>query len=273
MRADDLSHLIDRYLDAAPRSSADEVSIGPFSVFVTRGPWGYYARPSLPVASRFSADEVEAVTIAQRARGQSVAFEWLVDTAPGVGRACVSAGLVVTERPLLVCDPRTIDGADFSGTATVEVLSTSSPDIADQRRVANVAFAHPGTSIGRAGPAERDVTADDPVAAQWSRSRIESGQRIAVVARHPHDGIVGVGSAIPVEVGGQTIAELVGIAVLSTHRRQGVAAAITRTLTDACVGAGAELVLLSAADAAVARIYERVGFRHVATFAEAALPA
>jgi hypothetical protein len=39
--------LVDRYLDAAPRSSADAVDTGAFTLFVGRGPWSYYARPAL----------------------------------------------------------------------------------------------------------------------------------------------------------------------------------------------------------------------------------
>ncbi len=273
MRTDDLVGLIDRYLDAAPRSSSDEVRIGPFSVFITRGPWGYYARPSLPVAARFSADEIEAVSIAQRARAQSVALEWLVDTAPGVGPACAAAGLVVTERPLLACDPRVVDRVASPWADTVTILDASSSDLADHRRVANVAFSHGGTSIGSAGPTERDAIADDPDAVAWTRARLESGQLIAVAACDQAHGIVAVGSAIPAAIDGMTIAELVGIAVLPTHRRRGIADAVTRALAGACADVGAEVVLLSAADAAAARVYERVGFRRAATFAEAALPA
>ena len=272
MRTDDLVATIDRYLDAAPRSAADEVRIGPFSVFVTRGPWGYYARPSLPVASRFSAEEVEAVSIAQRARLQSVAFEWLVDTAPGVGPACAAAGLIVTERPLLVCDPRSVEPTTSPWAKHVKVLDASSSDLIDHRRVAIVAFSNGGTNVGHAGRTERDGVDDDPAAVAWSRSRIDTGALIAVALDHPVDGIVGVGSAVPVDVAGDTVAELVGIAVLPSHRRRGIADAISRRLTVACADAGAELVLLSAADTSVARIYERVGFRRAATFAEAALP-
>jgi ribosomal protein S18 acetylase RimI-like enzyme len=273
MRADELVRIVDRYLDAVPRSSADVVRIGPFSVFITRGPWGYYARPTLPVSASFSTEEVEAVTIAQRARAQSVAFEWIADTAPGLAHACVGAGLMVTERPLLVCSGHDIAPPTKPTTVMTVVLDATSPHVVDHRRVAQVAFAHGGTSIGGAGPAERDQSPDDEAAVSWSRSRIATGETIAVVALDPSDGVVGVGSAQPVRLDGDiVVAELVGIAVLPIYRRRGIAEALTRTLLTACTEVGVELVLLSAADRDVARIYERVGFRRLATFAEAALP-
>jgi ribosomal protein S18 acetylase RimI-like enzyme len=269
MRADELLGVLDRYLDAAPRSAADVVPIGPFSVFVTRGPWGYYARPTLPVRGPFSVDEVEAAMIAQRARAQSIAFEWIVDTAPGLSHACASAGLVVTERPLLVWQPG--DVADpHPRQHDVVVLPASSPQLVDHRRVAHLAFANGGQAIGAAGPNERDLLPNDPDAVAWSRSRIASGHTIAVAAIDPVDGVIGVGSAQPVTLADNTVvAELVGIAVLPTHRRRGIAHEITSALITACEERGAELLLLSAADAGVARIYERVGFRRVATFADA----
>jgi ribosomal protein S18 acetylase RimI-like enzyme len=137
-----------------------------------------------------------------------------------------------------------------------------------------VAFAHGGTSIGIAGLAERDETPDDEAAVSWSRSRITKGDTIAAVALDPSDGVVGVGSAQPARLDGDVVvAELVGIAVLPAYRRRGIAEALTRVLMHACAQAGSELLLLSAADDAVARIYERVGFRRIATFAEAAPPA
>lgn len=278
MRAEDLVGVVDQYLDAAPRSSADVVPIGPFCVFVTRGPWGYYARPTLPINAVFLAEEVEAVVLAQRARAQTVAFEWIADTAPGLALVCRAAGLVVTERPLLVREAEnvatTAQARARASDCEVVVLSASSPDLIDHRRVAQVAFSHGGTSVGATGLLERDLTPDDPMAVEWSRSRVAAGLTIAVVAIHGGDGVVGAGSAQPVRLGdGKVVAELVGIAVLPSHRCRGIADAITRALIDACLESGAELLLLSAADAAVARIYERVGFRRVATFAEAAAAA
>ena len=84
-------------------------------------------------------------------------------------------------------------------------------------------------------------------------------------------GIVGVGSAQPVVdlALGICAAELTGIGVLPSYRRSGIAAAITGALSTAATQRGVEVLLLSAQSDEVARVYERVGFQRVATFAEA----
>jgi hypothetical protein len=42
-----LRRTLDRYFDVAPRHDADQISVGPFTVFVSRSPWPYYARPAV----------------------------------------------------------------------------------------------------------------------------------------------------------------------------------------------------------------------------------
>jgi hypothetical protein len=49
-----LIELVDRHLDAAPRFSADAVDAGAFTLFVSRTPWGYYARPALGLGRRIA---------------------------------------------------------------------------------------------------------------------------------------------------------------------------------------------------------------------------
>ena len=47
---DDLLARLERYYDEAPRANADTEEHGPFTVFVSRGGWPYYARPRLGLA-------------------------------------------------------------------------------------------------------------------------------------------------------------------------------------------------------------------------------
>jgi predicted GNAT family acetyltransferase len=72
---------------------------------------------------------------------------------------------------------------------------------------------------------------------------------------------VGVGSHQPVG----TVSEVVGVATLPAFRRRGIAAALTSLLVEDALGRGVRTLFLSAGDAAVARIYERVGFRQLGT--------
>ena len=66
------------------------------------------------------------------------------------------------------------------------------------------------------------------------------------------------------------VAELTGIATLPAWRQRGVGAMVTAALTQAVAALGVRTVFLSAGDEDVARAYERVGFRRVASAGEAA---
>ncbi len=273
MSADGLIEVLDAYLDAAPRSGSEPIQSGPFTVFLARGPWGYYARPALARKPHhnFTAAEVTAVVDTQRAYEQFVALEWIDDCDPSLAAACLAAGLVVTMRPLLTAPRNSEADLLLPSGMRIEVLGPDHPSLAEFRAVADVAFVNAGTAKGRAGVPERDAHIVDQVAVGWMASRISSGSTIAVAAFDDREGIVGVGSAQPVvdSASGIFAAELTGIGVLPSHRRRGIAAGITHALSSAATGVGVELLLLSAQNDDVARVYERVGFQRAATFAEA----
>jgi predicted GNAT family acetyltransferase len=129
--------------------------------------------------------------------------------------------------------------------------------------VASVAFgARIGTAVGEAGPAERDAAAAaaDPARLTTLREAMREGRQVRVVAR-TDDGPVGVGGM----QSAAGVAELVGIATLPSVRRRGVAAAVTVALARHALDRGHRTVFLSAQDDDVARVYERVGFRRLAT--------
>ena len=265
--------VLDAYLDAAPRSGSEAIQSGPFTIFLARGPWGYYARPShtRDPHHNFTAAEVTAAIDVQRAYEQFVALEWIDECDPSLSAACVGAGLVVTLRPLLTATGKTVANTSLSNRMHLEVLGPDHPLLAEFRAVAEVAFVNPGSAKGPAGVRERDACNIDQVAVGWMASRIASGSSIAVAAIDEGVGIVGVGSAQPVvdPASGICAAELTGIGVLPSYRGSGIAAAITGALSNAAIGLGVEVLLLSAQSDEVARVYERVGFQRVATFAEA----
>src|SRR5262245_65808995 len=60
---------LEAYYDAVPRAACRVEQIGPFTLFVNRGPgWPYYARPALGT-TQFSAADVHRVRARQRALG------------------------------------------------------------------------------------------------------------------------------------------------------------------------------------------------------------
>ena len=59
------------------------------------------------------------------------------------------------------------------------------------------------------------------------------------------------------------VAEITGVGVLPSDRRQGLGAAVTALLAAIALGRGAETVFLSASDEAVARVYAGIGFTDI----------
>ena len=78
-----------------------------------------------------------------------------------------------------------------------------------------------------------------------------------------------------VDHGGSTLlaSEIVGIGTVPAARRMGLGAAVTARLAVDALDLGADLVLLTAGDDDVARIYESLGFVRVGSCGAASLPA
>ena len=153
---------------------------------------------------------------------------------------------------------------EAAGPVAVAVLDERAPT--DHLRlalaVAAAAFAHPGTAVG----APVDL-AGEPVgrSAEGLRPRLADGSLGAVLA-YVDGQPVGAASIVVAD----QVAEVVGVGTLPDQRRRGVGGTTTRAVVDLARGRGAEIVFLSAAGEAVARLYRGLGFRQVATAATAA---
>lgn len=254
---------IDRYCDTVPRVAARTERHGPFILFVREGAWAYYARPRLDrrPGTPFAPDDVRRVLARQRELGIPQAFEWLHETAPGAEDAVAAAGLAVVRHPLLalLATPAPIPRPPQ---AAVRLLGPDDPALAQARAAIEVGFATGGTAPGAAGAAERDAEAAraEPRRLAFVQRLLASGH-IVMAAAEGEDGVVGGGMASP----RGDVAELAGIATLPAARRRGVARSVTDALVAAMAERGVGTVFLSAADDAVARIYEGAGFRRVGT--------
>jgi ribosomal protein S18 acetylase RimI-like enzyme len=93
----------------------------------------------------------------------------------------------------------------------------------------------------------------------YLRERIRRGLTSVAVAETPGEGVVGAGSHNPVG----RVSELTGIGTLPFARRRGIGTALTALLAEDARAGGVTLLVLSAADDDVARLYERVGFQRV----------
>ena len=253
---------IDAFCDAFPRRRAGAEDHGPLVLFVPTGPgWPYYAKPRRGSRPPVTATDVRAVRARQRELIIPESFEWIEQVAPEMAAAAAAAGLEVQTHPLMVLASAPVAPVLTPG-VTVRAIAPEDPELDRIWAVPAVAFGHPGTTAGEAGPAERDkIAADhDGGTIAMLRERLRSAQSVLAAAFGP-DGPLGAGSCQAVD----GVAEITGVGVLPSARRQGLGAAITALLARDAVDRGVETVFLSASDDTVARVYARIGFREIGT--------
>ncbi|MBB2941556.1 ribosomal protein S18 acetylase RimI-like enzyme [Actinoplanes lutulentus] len=268
---------LERFYDALPRPWARVEEIGSLSLFVRAGEgWPYYARPTLGSHTPSAAD-IMATRRLQRELGVPETFEWVHETTPDLLAIARSAGLDVLLAPLLVLEPAAlVPDLPIPG-AKIRYLDPASAgfagDLRAARAVARLGFGAPAYRapmevventlvIDGAGPAERDASeALSPDAVRQAQAMFDSDAYVTAVAESPEEGILA--TATSQRVG--AVAEIVGVATLPSARNRGYASQLTATLTGRLLAAGVDLVLLSAGDDDVARLYTRVGFRRAGT--------
>jgi ribosomal protein S18 acetylase RimI-like enzyme len=259
---DDVITRIDAFCDAVPRRRARAEAHGPLVLFVTEGPgWPYYARPRRGRRGRITPEDVREVRERQRELGVPQSLEWIEQTAPELAAAARGAGFEVAAHPLLILDGPLTRKPPPEG-ITVRGIDPDEPDLASIVSVPSVAFDHPGTGVGEAGPDERDKLAAerDPAGIARMRQLLAAGHAV-LAAAFGDEGPLAAGSCQT--VGG--VAEITGVGTLPSARRRGLGAAVTAELAALAMAGGAHTVFLSASDHAVARVYEGLGFRRIGT--------
>ncbi len=252
---------VDGYLDAVPRSVARTESIGALTLFVNEGNgWRYYARPT-PGAGPVSPADIRIARDRQIQRGHPQAFEWVVELNPEMAAAAREVGLTTLEHPLMVLDGGDLPGVDPPAGVEIRLVAPTD-DIASTMAVAELGFGSPGTASGEVGPAAITQAAQtlEKTTVDFVRERMAGGYTVTAVAI-ADGGPVASGAHNPVGL----ITELVGIATLPSHRRRGIAAALTSFLVRDARDRGVQTIFLSADGPDVARIYERAGFRAIGT--------
>jgi ribosomal protein S18 acetylase RimI-like enzyme len=253
---------IDAYCDTQPRERAHAEEHGPLVLFVPVGPgFPYYARPRAGEHGPVTAADIRAVRARQRALKLPESFEWIEHSAPEMAPAAAEAGLRVHKHPMLVLETL-VAPPPLPPTTSVRIMEPDDQELLQAWAVPGVAFAHPGSEIGRAGVVERDkLAADhDPASIDVVRERLRAGRSVlATVAGQ--NGPLASGSYQ--HAGG--VAEITGIGVLPASRRRGLGAAVTHALAAHALAHNTPTVFLSAADSSAARIYTRLGFREIGT--------
>jgi ribosomal protein S18 acetylase RimI-like enzyme len=257
---------IEEYYDAVPRNGSRAEDLGALTLFIREGEgWPFYARPARGWIGAVGVAVVDRARARQRDLGIPESFEWVAETSPGLRAAVEESGLVVHEHPLMVLDQNTpTPGIEtLPDGLSVRIVGPDDPALPSALAVAHLAFAEAGTQVGVAGAAELveavRARADDG-SIERIVTRIRSG--LTVVAAVV-DGVAAQSSGQHQPVG--AVSEIVGVGTLPTARRKGLGRAVTAMLVADARSRGAQTIFLSAGDDDVARIYARLGFRHIAT--------
>ncbi|MBT3268453.1 GNAT family N-acetyltransferase [Candidatus Poribacteria bacterium] len=201
--------------------------------------WGASLEASLPALRR----EFEA-------RSRLPRFEFVEEYAPALTQTLAANGYREEYRgPSMVCVPGTLVAASEVAGLTIERVDAHATEetlrelVCTQRQ----GFGGPETSE----PNEGDMA--------YLRTALQTS--CAFLARLDAQA-VGAGTLTPPHAG---LSELGGVATLEPYRRRGIATAVTAAAAAYAFESGLEAVCLSAGDAGSTRVYERAGFRVIAT--------
>ena len=221
---------VDALWDAAPRASSRAQDVGPLRAFLSNRPWPYYARPrpelDLSGPGAVTTSDIERAAAVLAESGLAPAFEWIPDLVPSMAGALNASGWSWESVPVLarLADRRAVRLAD--GVQLRLLGPEGAVGAASAVNEVAFAFAADETCQHNPGPAERDelVRTRAPGADEYARARLATGLNVSVVAVSGHkDGIVGTATLQPIGAS----AEIVGVAVLPSHRRRGIGSAMT----------------------------------------------
>jgi GNAT superfamily N-acetyltransferase len=236
---------IQRYLRAVVSGGHRDVEqIGPFLASFDRTskhPMLSYAIPD--EGAEPGAGDVASLRAAFERRARVPRLEYLPALAPAVEAALLDGGFALErDIPLMTSAPGSTP--DLAPPDGVELVAPVTDDeLMAGVAVADAAFGEPG---GR-GPDDLART----------RRMLDAGG-LAVFAREAATGeAVGWGQCTPPQDGAT---ELVGIAVRESHRRRGIAGAITAHLAGAAFARGVQTAFLTPGDDGAERVYARAGF-------------
>jgi predicted GNAT family acetyltransferase len=255
--APSLDQQLQQYLRGAASRDRDVERIGPFlATFDPHStiPYLSYAIPD--DGARPTSADVAALVDAYARHDRLPRLEYLPVAAPDVEAALLAAGFVVEARlPLMTCGAgAAVDLAPDEG--IVIATPATDEDFRAMRAAQHAAFSAFLDGHDNADEDDADADADaDELARQ--RRRIADGG-LALLARDRSTGAVVAGGVATVP--GDGVAEIGGIGVLKSHRRRGIAGAITAGLTRAAHAAGTTTVWLTPGDDGAHRVYARAGF-------------
>jgi GNAT superfamily N-acetyltransferase len=247
-----LDKQLQQYLRGAASRDRDVERIGPFLATFDPHSTIPYLRSAIPAdGARPTAADIAALIAAYARHDRLPRLEYLPLAAPDVEAALVAGGFVIEARlPVMTCEAGA--AVDLAPDAGIVI----DPPITDEDFRAMRAAQHAAFSAFMEGH-DGDEDEEDPGELARQRQRIADGG-LALLARDRSTGAVVAGGVTTVP--GDGVTEIGGIGVLESHRRRGIAAAITAGLARAAHAAGTTTVWLTPGDDGAHRVYARAGF-------------
>lgn len=238
------------YLRQSAAALYQSISVPPFTVYINPQNdmvWLNYAIPDEPTGDQVQ-DALSELRAAFVAHNRTPRFEFIEEYAPALVAELRAAGFVEQGRyHLMVCTPETLLDAPHVAGLNIVTVGPDAPT--DDILATLITQQHGFNPNDQTLPQEADIR----------EFREKQPGRITMLGRIDGEA-AGAGVAMPPY---DQISEIGGVATLVEFRRRGVAAAVTAALTSAAFSAGARIVILTAADAAASRVYERAGFHTI----------
>jgi GNAT superfamily N-acetyltransferase len=252
-----LDRRLQEYVREVAGKRRDVERVGPFTATFDRASDNPYVSYAFPDADAIpNAEDVEALVAAYRRRERVPRLEFFPSVAPAVAGALAAGGFTVeAELAVMTCGAGDVVALPAPDGIAIEA-PVKDEDLRGMRLAQHRAFGVDEPEIG-----------DEELDGQ--RASLREGA-LAVLARDVASGTVVGGGVATVPAGGVT--EIAGIGVLESHRRRGIAGAITSALTAAAVAAGVELAWLTPGDDGAHRVYARAGFQDKSTMLHMSLP-
>ena len=253
MQSSDVLERIHRYIIASRQVDAEPPTVmvvGPFTVLLHPSDAAVERNIAVPSAQDVGAPDGwrESLRAAFLSHGRKPAVQWIAPYAPQLETVLQAAGFTEHSRnTVLACAPGELRApAPLPGLSVITISDVSS--VAEMRENLDAnAFGF--------DPAHAQPATDE----QAARFLAELTSARAFTARR--DGrAVGAGMYIEPREG---VTELAGIATLEPFRGQGIAAALTTSMTQVAFANGCDLVYLTTTNPVAARVYARVGFQPI----------
>lgn len=231
------------FLRRTAAANREVVRAGAFEAYFHPGDKLKYLNYAVPDDGADPApDEIAALREAFIARNRLPRLEWIAEAAPQVAARLAAAGMEQElETPLMTLTPGTLAAGEVPGAQIARAEGAASREA---RNVQRVAF----------GDEPLDEAAPEPQDAR----RNGGGTVLARI-----DGVaVAAAGWTPVI---DAVSEIVGVATAAPYRGRGLAGAVTAAAARAAFGEGATVCVLTPGDEAARRVYERAGFKRVAT--------